>query len=83
MTRRVVAALAATLLAVTGLSGCADHRPPLEDEPGWNCLVDGNGHCGPSTYSGKVRLVSAEETWCGWTDSNDEDYECDDEEGED
>lgn len=72
MSHRLLAALAVTLVALTG---CADnqHRP-LEDQPGWNCVVDGNGHCGP-TYSGTVRLVAQSDPYwaCDFDGSDDAD----------
>lgn len=37
--------LVAVLVAGT-LAGCGQQRPPLEDEPGWNCLTQGNRICG-------------------------------------
>jgi predicted small lipoprotein YifL len=40
--KRVIALM---VVAGTLLAGCGD-RPPLEDEPGWNCATQGNKICG-------------------------------------
>jgi len=37
--------LVAALMIVGTVAGCG-HRPPLEDEPGWNCQTQGNKVCG-------------------------------------
>lgn len=48
---RFCAALAAILLTLSALSGQpidqAMHRQLQEDDPGWNCHIDGNRICGP------------------------------------
>lgn len=73
--KRITAAVIAAFMLL--LSGCADSQHhPLEDEPGWNCLVDGNGHCGPSTYTGKVRLVAYWDCEGDDTDYSYSDHEC-------
>ena len=55
MNTRMAAVLLVALMGLTGsLSGCAA-QPPLEDETGWNCLVDGNGHCGRTIHTNFLR----------------------------
>jgi len=61
--RRLTAALAATLLALTVVGCQPANRQLQEDDPGWNCHIDGNRICGPSHE--RIRLVSAE---CGFGD---------------
>jgi hypothetical protein len=47
--RTLLAALA--LAGVTGV-GTAQAHPGHEDEPGWDCTVDGNRVCGPGNANG-------------------------------
>ena len=74
MNTRMAAVLLVALMGATGsLSGCAA-QPPLEDETGWNCLIDGNGHCGRTIHTGKVLLVAKSDPWgCDFDGSDDED----------
>lgn len=44
--RRLVVAL----LIVGAVAGCG-HRPPLEDEPGWDCSTHGNQICGKVVWA--------------------------------
>lgn len=53
--------LLACFLGVARLDGPEQYqRPPhstviQEDDPDWNCSVDGNAHCGPLDTTTKVR----------------------------
>lgn len=50
--RRVIAALAITSTAVLSPVARAQAEP-MEDQPGWSCVDDGNRVCGPENSEGK------------------------------
>jgi len=74
---RLAAAFAATLLAVSVVSGHPldqpMHRHLQEDDPGWNCHIDGNRICGPG--HDRVVLMSYDDsgffTECDWEAADD------------
>ena len=71
--RKLTAALAATLLALS-LVGCQPaNRQLQEDDPGWNCHIHGNRICGPAPFL----LVSDESdfTECDY-DTSDTSTDC-------
>jgi hypothetical protein len=45
MSQVIAAKLLIALTIGVTVAGCG-HRPPLEDEPGWNCQTQGNLVCG-------------------------------------
>jgi len=72
--RRLTAALAATLLALTVVGCQPANRQLQEDDPGWNCHIDGNRICGTE----KVMLTSYDEsdfTECDY-DTSDTSTDC-------
>ena len=44
---KVLAAMAALVMMLTGCGAAVEAAPLREDAPGANCLVDGNKICGP------------------------------------
>lgn len=62
VTTRIAAALIGAEIAMAGLFGAfgvlhtsatAYAASPLEDQPGWSCVDDGNRICGPGNSEGK------------------------------